>query len=314
LRPRYAELAAGDAPIPGCAWGRWGDDDEVGAFNDVTAEHVVAAAGLVRRGAVFSLNWRLDLPSPPLFSRGPLRHVVHDRGVGLDDHLDNFFPQCSSQWDALSHYSHPRYGFYGGRSSADLMAEHPRNGIDNLAERGIAARFVLADVARWREGVGRPIDHAAGEPIPLADLRETLHSQGVSPQLGDVLLVRFGWVGWYERQDAKTRAALAPADRWAAAYTGLQPDEETVAWLWDSGAVAVAGDAVALEVFPFDPMGTHLHGHLIGLLGMPIGEMWALDALAADCAADGRYTGLLTAAPLNIRGGIGSPANALALK
>jgi hypothetical protein len=76
----------------------------------------------------------------------------------------------------------------------------------------------------------------------------------------------------------------------------------------------VACDALALEVFPFDPMGTHLHGHLIALLGMPIGELWALDALAADCAADGRYTGLLTAAPLNIRGGVGSPADALALR
>jgi len=39
-----------------------------------------------------------------------------------------------------------------------------------------------------------------------------------------------------------------------------------------------------------------------------------LNALAADCANDGRYTGLLTAAPLNVRGGVGSTANALALK
>lgn len=42
--------------------------------------------------------------------------------------------------------------------------------------------------------------------------------------------------------------------------------------------------------------------------------MWDLSALAADCADDGRYTGLLTAAPLNVHGGVGSTANALALK
>ena len=31
-------------------WGRWGPDDEVGAVNFVTAEDIVAAARLVRRG------------------------------------------------------------------------------------------------------------------------------------------------------------------------------------------------------------------------------------------------------------------------
>lgn len=83
---------------------------------------------------------------------------------------------------------------------------------------------------------------------------------------------------------------------------------------WDSGIVAVASDNPALEAFPFDPVGRNLHSHLIALLGIPIGEMWDLSALAADCANDGRYTGLLTAAPLNVRGGVGSTANALALK
>ena len=47
---------------------------------------------------------------------------------------------------------------------------------------------------------------------------------------------------------------------------------------------------------------------------MPIGENWDLDALAADCARDGHYDFLLTSAPLNVPGGAGTPANALALK
>jgi hypothetical protein len=36
--------------------------------------------------------------------------------------------------------------------------------------------------------------------------------------------------------------------------------------------------------------------------------------LAADCAEDGRYDFFLTAKPLNIVGGVGSPPNALAFK
>jgi hypothetical protein len=59
---------------------------------------------------------------------------------------------------------------------------------------------------------------------------------------------------------------------------------------------------------------TMLHLSLLPLLGLPIGELFDLDALAADCAADGRYTFLLTSAPLNLAAGVGTPPNALAIK
>jgi hypothetical protein len=39
-----------------------------------------------------------------------------------------------------------------------------------------------------------------------------------------------------------------------------------------------------------------------------------LDPLAADCRADGRYEGLFASAPLHLRNGVGSPANAYLLK
>jgi len=57
-----------------------------------------------------------------------------------------------------------------------------------------------------------------------------------------------------------------------------------------------------------------LHRPLIPLLGMPMGELWALDELAADCASDGVYEFLLTCKPLIVRGGAGSPPNATAVK
>jgi hypothetical protein len=57
-----------------------------------------------------------------------------------------------------------------------------------------------------------------------------------------------------------------------------------------------------------------LHYHMLSFFGMPIGEMWDLEKLAADCADDGRYEFFFTSAPLNIPGGVGSPPNALAIK
>jgi hypothetical protein len=49
-------------------------------------------------------------------------------------------------------------------------------------------------------------------------------------------------------------------------------------------------------------------------MGMPLGEMFNLEALAADCAEDGRYAFMLSAPPLEVTNGFGSPVNPLALK
>jgi hypothetical protein len=77
----------------------------------------------------------------------------------------------------------------------------------------------------------------------------------------------------------------------------------------------VAADNPALEAWPpHNSTGGFLHHRLIPLLGMNIGELWWLDDLAEDCAADGVYEFLFTSAPLNVPGGVGSPPNALAIK
>ena len=52
----------------------------------------------------------------------------------------------------------------------------------------------------------------------------------------------------------------------------------------------------------------------IARLGLVIGEFFDFEELAADSAATGRYTGFFTAAPLHLRGGSGSPGNALAIR
>lgn len=37
-------------------WGRWGDDDELGTLNFITAEKIAQAASLARHGRVFPLG------------------------------------------------------------------------------------------------------------------------------------------------------------------------------------------------------------------------------------------------------------------
>jgi kynurenine formamidase len=90
---------------------------------------------------------------------------------------------------------------------------------------------------------------------------------------------------------------------------------ETVAWLYEHEIAAVAMDTVAVEVQPAEQgTGLPLHGALLRDLGLTLGELFDLEALATDCAEDGVYEFLFVAQPLRIPGAIGSPINPLAIK
>lgn len=56
-----------------------------------------------------------------------------------------------------------------------------------------------------------------------------------------------------------------------------------------------------------------LHPYFLSLFGLSIGELWDLKELSAYCKRTGRYSFLLTSAPLNHPGLVGSPPNALAI-
>ena len=45
-------------------WGRWGPKDEIGTLNHTTAQDIVAAARLVRKGKVISLALNFDNHGP----------------------------------------------------------------------------------------------------------------------------------------------------------------------------------------------------------------------------------------------------------
>jgi hypothetical protein len=49
-------------------------------------------------------------------------------------------------------------------------------------------------------------------------------------------------------------------------------------------------------------------------MGMTQGQNWNLEELGADCAADGRYTFLLSATPEPVTGGTGAPVVPVAVK
>jgi kynurenine formamidase len=301
------------------AWGIWGSSDVFGCLNRQTPARIAAAAALVTRGALFPVNWDIRLPEPGLFERVSLKHEIFHavNQTPLSDVISDWNTQSSSQWDGFKHITWEGHGHYNG----DVP-----HGVHHWARRGIAGRCVLADVARWRESEGRPLAFDRPNPITVEDLTSTLAAQNVSVEPGDILLVRTGWIAWYLSSDLATRESIA---RRSNLFTpGLDAAEEMAELLWNLQISAVASDNPALEVWPTRSDGStgeqpgewplvypfSLHTRIMGGLGIPIGEMWDLEALADDGAAGGGYTGFLTSAPLNLEGAAASPANALVFK
>ncbi len=315
--PKYAELPE----APGGArsgWHLFGADDEIGLLNLQTPDHVVSASRLVLSGEVFSLNLDLSVIDPPLFGRGALRHTVIDEGTGysFDDKLDNYYPQLSSQWDSLAHVGYGPNSFYNGATASEV-AHGEKNTIEHWARKGIAGRGVVLDIDALYGGAGDGFDPGETIRIPVADLERARRLAKIDWTPGDVVLLHTGFLEWYLRQSSDIRASLASTDRFPS--IGLEQGSEMLAYLWDAGISGIAADNPAVEATPFEEDRTSwpygfLHNCLIGQLGMAVGELWWLHDLASSCRLDSRYEVFLTSAPIHLPGGIGSPANALAIR
>jgi len=297
-------------------WGRWGEADQRGTLNHIGPEALRRAAATVTSGKAFSLSLRFDRNGP---QTGAMRanpslyftdlatplDPAKPEGPAMSDDIIHMALQCSTHWDALSHVHYDGVLYNGCRASETLsLRGASKNGIEHLASPGIMSRGVLLDVARFH---GREIlapDHA----IPIDDLEAVAAAQNVTIEPGDIVLIRTGHIRHFTING--DRAAFNNSQ------AGLHP--ACAEWLYDKSIAAVAADNLAVETISYENFtaGVPLAMHMACLrdMGMPLGEMFNLDALAEDCATDGRYTFLLCAPPLAITGAVGSPVNPMALK
>ncbi|ANK82623.1 MAG: hypothetical protein TEF_18840 [Rhizobiales bacterium NRL2] len=291
------------------AWDVFGRDDQLGTINLLTPDRVLAAIKTVERGETINLSLPLTEPDPPLYGRRRLQHEVFsiDRN-NLDDRMDSFYPQASSQWDGLRHVRAREFGYYGG------MTETPEAGgghlgIERWAEHGMFGRGVLLDIAGYFEGLGEPLDPLEPRPITADDLRATAAGQNVRIETGDILCLHFGWIEGYRAMDhpGRERYAHAPS------FPGLEGSEAMARLLWNWHVAALACDNPAVEMMPGDPQVGSLHRRILPLLGFCLGEMLDFSRLTTELRAAGRWTFMFGAVPLNLPGGVGSPANAIAI-
>ncbi|GAA5796378.1 putative cyclase-domain-containing protein [Helicostylum pulchrum] len=318
--PSFDELPIDPKYPPQTAWGVWGEEDDLGTLNLLTEERVANAAKSIKRGVVFSLNWNLEYPGAGLFERTNIDHTYKELVPGnlaFDDCYSNFNTQASTQWDGLRHIAHLSTGqFYNGVQTSEVargMAEsNGRLAIHHMARRGIAGRAVLLDYARWAL-IHNPDFHAFKRTeITVQELDQVAKAQGVIFEHGDILLVRTGWIKTFMEYGDKVMDHID--DPASPSCAGVKACEDTYRWIWDHHFAAVGSDNFPFEAFPPKDWSNSCHSTFLGGFGMPIGELFQLEALAEDSTKDGVYTYFFTSAPLNKENGVASPPNALCIK
>jgi len=308
-RPRYADLPVlieeGEYRH---AWDHYQDGDQLGALGGIGPEQRRAALATVVEGRAVNVSLPLTLPDPPMFGRERFTHTVFQpHRNGSDDKLDGFYLQSSSQWDGLRHVRAREFGYFKGYTGDFAGTDHL--GIQEFAREGIIGRGVLLDLSaayRAQLAEGRTADELY---FGAADLRAAAAAAGIEVQPGDVLCLRTGWMERYLAADPEERAALVSVRLWP----GLEGSAGVAEQLWDWQVAAVAADNPAVEGGPGKAEFGSLHRRVLPLLGIVFGELFDFEALAAELVRAGRSAFAFVAVPLNLPGGVGSPANAVAL-
>ena len=301
-------LQAADAPAlqkwaKGKGWGWvWGNDDEVGALNEMTDGSRLAALSSVRRGQVYDLGVTYDRTSykwpghnpgeiisfrtpegvkrqkdlPALLSENPTKTAWHSCALFINDNV-------ATQIDGLGHATEGEDDhWYNGYAERVWGGNWGVRKCDATTIPPIVARGVLIDVAGDKELEALP----AHTVITAEHLQSALRRQNTELKPGDVVLIRTGTLRYWGESGADERGLLQQHD---SAGINL----EAARWLVEQqGAMMIGSDTSGLEYNPrpedtaayrakyksFMPV----HTYLLIQQGVHIGEFHFLEELARE--------------------------------
>ncbi len=278
-------------------WGRWGADDELGTMNLITAETTRRAAALVRSGITVSLAHN---PIPDEAPDNPDTAFNHTMGRTLrsDTYEFRYHGYSVSHIDALCHFLWNDRLYNDVPPSATTPDGCGKLGIQNL-KSGIITRGILLDFPRLRE-----VPYLEPQtPIYIEDIEAWEEQAGIRVSPGDVIFVRTGrWA---------RRAELGP---WQLSGNSAGLHASVLPWIKERGVAFVGSDA-ATDVMPslVDGITQPVHTMLIAGFGTSIFDNMDLETLAATAASENRWEFMLTAGPISVEGGTGSPLNPIAV-
>ncbi|MGR9074213.1 MAG: cyclase family protein, partial [Gammaproteobacteria bacterium] len=220
---------------------RYGEQDQIGTLNEITAKRIVSAARLVKIGAVLDLGRILDDDTPKFPGRywrqtADVSAIFANRrrpdanGKSWGKNHINWITeiqagtfQVGTQLDSIGHI---QIGdrFYNGLTADEVVEPWGLNryGIETVPP--VITRGVLIDVAAYK-GVDRL---HLGYAISLADVKGALSRQEISLQASDAVLIHTGWGALYGKDN----------DEFLAGEPGL--GMEAVDWLYRQ-RIAITG-------------------------------------------------------------------------
>ena len=301
-------------------WGRWGDDDELGCGNLLSAESTRRGTDAVRDGRRISLAAELKADGiqvgQPARRYNPILTVtsLNERdkyapGIweGTDD-LVTMSTCAGTHVDALSHVSYDGF-LYNGVPTSAVTAQYGASKLGAEKLPPIATRGLLLDVARAK-GVDSLDEISSGYAITAEDLDAAAELARVTPAPGDVILVRTGQMRHYHAGDRQ---------RYTVGTDFSQPglSVHTIGWIHRHDLAGAFVDTYAYEAFPptqadwSDCLAVHLLQ--IRDMGLLQGQNWDLEELADACAERGSGEVLLVAAPEPLVGATSAPVAPVAV-
>jgi kynurenine formamidase len=295
-------------------WGRWGKEDQLGAVNLITPAKRRQAAALVKDGVSISLS-RVIEKEEAIDNPRPFVHVMMTRpgkNPGetslfnrMDDHVGaiadtytvSYHGYASTHLDSLCHMQYDGR-MYNGFPDSEISAR----GAGKLAvtnfSNGLFTRGVLIDIAELR---GVPYLEPGTAVFP-EEFDAWERKTGVKVTSGDAVFVRTG--------RAVRRAAKGP---WDPREISAGLHAACAPWLRARDA-AMLGSDTANDVKPsgVDGVFNPIHQLTLVAMGMVLLDNCELEKLAEHARTRRRWDFLVTAAPLVVPGGTGSPLNPIA--
>lgn len=335
----------------GSNWGDFGPDDQVGRLNLLTPEKVKQGIAEVKEGISFCLSMPLDYPGenalldrrhppvirPTIRQNRPNMNFVDDNPEKTDvfcDDLVIMHTQYSTQWDGLSHVGQlfdadgdgtpePRFynGFRGGidivgpasvqdagvRDEMSSVSTSRANalGIEKMAEKCVQGRGVMVDL-KANVGESRTL-------VGYDTFMRVLEADKIVVEPGDMVCLHIGFADCLLKMNRKP--VMTILNQVGAVLDGR--DSKLLQWITDSGLSVLIADNFAVEMAPGGACSGRcaampLHEHCLFKLGIHLGELWHLTALAEWLRAKSRSRFLLTAPPLRLPGAVGSPVTPIA--
>lgn len=252
----------------------WGEADRLGNVNNLSAEGVKKAAGLVKTGKVYALG----VPTAPESAAYGTRKYQVERQPGPNadftpngsQRVTSFDEKITSsmgigtQIDGFGHLGVDHH-YYNGVTGKEVATSRALQTADIPP---IVTRGVLIDMTKH---YGKPMLEI-GDNYGRAEIEAAMKAQGVTIGKGDVVLFHTGWMAG---------KMVSDKDVYRSSEPGLT--EDGALFLADLGVVAVGSDTVALEALPSPPGKIFIvHQTFLAKRGIHVLETIDTNQLAAD--------------------------------